>query len=227
MADVLMVLAPENFKDEEYFNTREELEKAGNNIIVSSTKDVALSSKESKQVVTDILIDEVDIADYDAMVLIGGDGAKVYFEEEKVLEMCYQTFEQGKVLGAICIAPGILARAGVLTGKKATSFPSEQPTLDEAGAITIDSHVVVDGQIVTADGPEAAHDFGIKLVEVIKDNIANLNNENEEEENQDGDKYYPSEEENEDDESDDGFPENKAYYDTVEKNHYKRINEDE
>ena len=145
MADVLIIIAPQDFKDEEYFHVREELENAGHKVIVSSLQDVA-NSVENKEVVTDVLIDEADVADYDALVFVGGAGASVYFENEKVLEMCYQTVEQGKLIAAICIAPGILARAGVLAGKNATSFESELATLDEAGAITSDSHVVVDGQ---------------------------------------------------------------------------------
>ncbi len=227
MADILMVIAPEDFRDEEYFHTREELEKVGYKISVASLKDVARSSVEKKEVVVDVLIEEVDVADYDALVLVGGNGAKVYFEDEKVLEMCYQTYEQGKVLGAICIAPGILARAGVLAGKKATSFASERETLDESGAITSDSHVVVDGQIVTADGPEVAHEFGIKVAEALKQNLASLHDESSDENSDEEEGYYPKDSDDEDDDSDDGFPENKAYYGEEDKKHEKRVSEEE
>jgi protease I len=209
MADVLMVIAPEGFRDEEYFLVREELEKAGNKVSVASENDVATSSVDKKEVVADVLIEEADVADYDAIVFSGGPGANVYFENEKVLEMCYQTVEQGKILAAICVAPGILARAGVLAGKKATSFESEIPSLDEAGAITSDSHVVVDGQIITADGPEVSREFGKKIDEVLK---AQSENEKIEEESNE-----------EDEEVDGGFPENKPYYDDKDVDYEKRV----
>ncbi|MBT3865653.1 DJ-1/PfpI family protein [Candidatus Woesearchaeota archaeon] len=216
MADVLIIIAPQDFKDEEYFHVREELENAGHKVVVSSLQDVA-SSVENKEVVTDVLIDEADVADYDALVLVGGAGASVYFENEKVLEMCYQTVEQGKLIAAICIAPGILARAGVLAGKNATSFESELATLDEAGAITSDSHVVVDGQIVTADGPQAAREFGKKIAELLKE-------DNEEEVVEETKEYYPSN--GDDEKTDDGFDKNEPYYGD-DKHHEKRVVEED
>ena len=216
MADVLIIIAPQDFKDEEYFHVREALENAGHKVVVSSLQDVA-SSVENKEVVTDVLIDEADVADYDALVLVGGAGASVYFENEKVLEMCYQTVEQGKLIAAICIAPGILARAGVLAGKNATSFESELATLDEAGAITSDSHVVVDGQIVTADGPQAAREFGKKIAELLKE-------DNEEEVVEETKEYYPSN--GDDEKTDDGFDKNEPYYGD-DKHHEKRVVEED
>lgn len=217
MADVLIVIAPQDFRDEEYFHVREELENAGHKVVVSSLQDVAVSSVEHKEVVTDVLIDEADVADYDAVVFAGGAGANVYFENEKVLEMCYQTIEQGKLIAAICIAPGILARAGILSGKNATSFDSELATLDEAGAITSDSHVVVDGQIVTADGPEAAREFGKKIAELLKE-------DKEEEVVEDTNEYYPSN--GEEEKTDEGFDKNEPYYGD-EKHHEKRVVEED
>ncbi len=214
MADVLIVIAPQDFRDEEYFHVREELENGGHKVVVSSLQDVAVSSVEHKEVVTDVLIDEADVADYDAIVFSGGAGASVYFENEKVLEMCYQTIEQGKLIAAICIAPGILARSGILSGKNATSFESELATLDEAGAITSDSHVVVDGQIVTADGPDAAREFGKKISELLKE-------EREEEVTEETKEYYPSN--GEEEKTDDGFEKNEPYYGNDEKHHEKRV----
>jgi protease I len=210
-----MVIAPDGFRDEEYFFVREELEKEGFKVTVASESDVAKSSVENKEVVADVLIEEADVADYDAIVFSGGPGASVYFENEKILEMCYQTIEQGKILAAICIAPGILARAGVLCGKKATSFESEIPSLDEAGAITLDGHVVVDGQIITADGPEVSREFGKKIAEVLK-----LQGETEQVE--DDDEYEEKVEI-----VDEGFPENKPYYDDKDINHEKRVVEED
>ncbi len=228
MADVLMVIAPEGFNDEEYFFTREEIEKAGHNVSVASTRDVAKSMVDQKEVVVDLILDEADVADFDALVFVGGSGATIYFEDEKALEMCYQTIEQGKILAAICIAPGILARAGVLEGKKATSWSSEKVNLDEAGAITIDGHVVVDGQIITADGPEAAREFGQKIAEVLKENGDEKEQPVVEEkkeviEEKEGEHYYAPEKDEDvkDEKPDEGFPENKPYYGDEEKEFHK------
>jgi len=71
------------------------------------------------------------------------------------------------VVGAICIAPGILARAGILKGRKATVFPSEIEALKRNGAFYTALPVVIDGRIVTASGPEAAEEFGKALVKTL------------------------------------------------------------
>jgi protease I len=234
MADVLMVIAPEGFRDEEYFFVREELEKLGHKISVASTKDVAVSSVNLKEVVVDLLIDESDVADFDALVFVGGPGATVYFDNEKVLEMCYQIIEQGKILGAICIAPGILARAGVLSGKKATSWSSEKVNLDEVGAITSDSHVVVDGQIITADGPNVSREFGHKIGEILKnseDKEESVEDVKVSEDEKKPEEYYAPENKEEDpvkdEKPDEGFPENKPYYGGEEKKFHKWKPEEE
>tara|TARA_Y100000310_G_C20695679_1_gene825521 strand:- start:2715 stop:3392 length:678 start_codon:yes stop_codon:yes gene_type:complete len=222
MADILMVIAPEGFRDEEYFEVREELEKAGHKVIVASLKDTAVSSVEEKEVVVDLLINEVDVADYDALVFSGGSGADIYFDNEKVLEMCYQTLEQGKILAAICVGPVILAKAGVLDGKRVTAWETQKKVLDELGAITSDSHVVVDGQIITADGPKVAREFGIKISELLKSGVSEEDTEEESDEI-----YYPSKEKSENEGSDEDFPQNKPYFEEQEKDHHKRVVEDD
>ena len=76
-----------------------------------------------------------------------------------------------KVLAAICIAPTILAKAGVLDGKRATVWNKEgnnSKILENHGAIFTDEMVIVDGKIITANGPDAAEGFAIKIVEMLK-----------------------------------------------------------
>ena len=117
---VLMIIASNNFRDEEYLHPREVLENEGAKItIASSTKKEATGMLGTK-VVPDILIDEVNIDDYDAVIFVGGSGANEYWENEKAHEIAKKAYEKSKVIGAICIAPVTLARAGLLKGKKGT-----------------------------------------------------------------------------------------------------------
>jgi protease I len=115
----------------------------------------------------DVLIGNVKEEDYDGIVFVGGGGAAEYFDSPIAHRMARNFFEQGKLTSAICIAPATLANAGVLKGKKATSFPSSERALNAHGAIILKEDVVTDGKVVTAIGPSAAKKFAEKLVDVL------------------------------------------------------------
>ena len=99
---------------------------------------------------------------------IGGSGAKEYFNNKYAQGIAKQAAEKKKVLGAICIAPTILANAGVLKGVSATSFPSEESQLRSAGAKYTGSDVERDGLIITGSGPQAATQFGQAIVKALE-----------------------------------------------------------
>ena len=100
---IVMIIAPENFRDEEYFNTRENIEKSGIEVKVASLNPIAISGIKKKEVKVDMLIDEID-NNFDGIVFVGGGGAQVYFENEKVLSLIRSYYENGKIVAAICIA---------------------------------------------------------------------------------------------------------------------------
>jgi len=94
-------------------------------------------------------------------------------DTKEILAMVKETIEAGKTLGAICVAPAILAKAGVLSGKKATVWSSALDKsiikiLNDSGAICQSDSVVADGGIVTASGPDYAEAFALKIIDSIK-----------------------------------------------------------
>jgi protease I len=119
------------------------------------------------QVKPDVLIGSVKEKDFDGIVFVGGGGAKEYFDSPVAHKLAQEFFNRGKLTSAICIAPATLANAGVLTGKRATAFPSSEGALKSHGAVVTHEPVVQDGNVVTGVGPEAAKQFGRKLVEVL------------------------------------------------------------
>ena len=164
---VLMVIAKSKFRDEEYLEPRKILENEGASITVaSSSHDIAVGMLGAK-VKPDVLLTDVKEADYDGIVFVGGGGAAEYFDSPVAHKLALSFFSHGKLTAAICIAPATLANAGVLKGKKATSFPSSEGALNAHGAIVIKDDVVTDGKIVTAVGPSAAKSFGKTLVAVL------------------------------------------------------------
>lgn len=157
---VAMIIASQNFRDEEYLHPKEVLQSYSAQITtVSSSKNPARGVLDAT-VQPDILLSELNSSDYDAILFIGGGGAREYFDNPTAHKVAKETLNLGKVLGAICIAPSILANAGLLKGKKATCFSSEVSNLKAKGAIYTGADVETDGNIVTATGPQAAKKFG-------------------------------------------------------------------
>jgi len=164
---VLMVIAPRDFRDEEYFETRKVLEESGAEITVVNSTGQPSKSMFGKIVNPDKNFYDVDIKDYDAIVFVGGTGSSVYFNNQKALELAKESHSSGKVTAAICIAPTILVNAHILHGKKATAYPSERNNINAVGTYTGNS-VEQDDKIITGSGPEAAKEFGKKIAEALK-----------------------------------------------------------
>lgn len=166
MKKVLMIIAPENFRDEELFHTKEEIEKVGS-VVVASKVTGEIKGMLGATAKAEITLDDVNINDYDAVIFVGGTGSAIYFDDTQALKIAKEAYALGKVVGAICIAPSILANAGILEGRKATCYPSEKDNIASKGAEYTGSTVEVDGKIVTGAGPQAAKEFGKKIAEMI------------------------------------------------------------
>jgi len=165
--NVLMIIAPHNFRDEELLETKEVLESNDASITIASKGVDSANGMLGAVVTVDKDVSEVDVNNYDAVVFVGGSGASVYFDDEEILNLAKEAFNQNKIIGAICIAPSILANAELLEGKKVTSFSSEQNNLEKHGAIYTGSDVEQDGRIITGSGPMAASEFGRKISEAL------------------------------------------------------------
>ena len=165
---VVMVIAPSNFRDEELFETKSVLEQAGVEVTIASSATGEITGSQGGKATAAIALSEVNPADYDAVVFVGGQGASTYFNDSTAQNLAKDALSKGKVVAAICIAPSILANAGLLDGKSATAFSSEQSNLESNGATYTGEAVTVDGKIITADGPSSARSFGEAIVNAIK-----------------------------------------------------------
>ena len=169
---IAMIVAHRDFRDEEYFVPKEILEGAGAEVKTASNKMGRALGADGGDVEVELLLENLNPADFDAIVFIGGPGCLENLDNEDSYKVARETVSQGKVLASICISPTILAKAGVLKGKKATVWSSSMDKssvkiLEENGAIYQDEVVVIDGKIITGNGPEAAKDFGEAIIEVL------------------------------------------------------------
>ena len=127
----LMIIAHQNFRDEEYSQPRTILENAGVEITVASSSLNTCKGTLGSNVMPDILLGNVDVANFDCIIFVGGAGASEYFNNPQALSIVKQAAASNKILAAICIAPAILANAEVLQQKRVTSFPSVKKDLQE------------------------------------------------------------------------------------------------
>ncbi len=173
MKKIAFIIAFKNFRDEEYFIPKDIFLKAGFEVKTVSTEKGTAVGGSGGEAQVDMRFEEFDISQFDAVVFSGGPGAYKYIDDKQVWQIARDAVAQNKLLAAICIAPAILARAGVLEGKKATVWSNvmdRKPIqiLKENGAEYQDKSLVQEGRIITANGPAAAQEFGEAIVQALK-----------------------------------------------------------
>lgn len=170
---IAMIVAYKDFRDEEYFVPRGIFDNAGTEVKVTSNKLGTAQGSEGGEVKVDIKTSDLNVSDFDVIVFIGGSGAPKNLDNQDSYRIAKDAIAQNKLLCAICIAPAILAKAGILNGKKATVWTSAlnkdaQKVLEENGALYQKDPVVEDGKIITADGSAVAKDFAEKIIDALK-----------------------------------------------------------
>jgi len=164
---IAIVISSKKFRDEEYQEPRTALEKAGFTITLYSTSLNPANGMFGAIAKPDKLINEMKPDNYDGIVFIGGSGASEYFENPEAHKLVVDFNSKKKLVAAICIAPMILAKAGILKGKKVCAFSSVKDGIRKMGGDIQPDGVVVDGNILTATGPEFAAQFGVALVKYL------------------------------------------------------------
>jgi len=163
----VMLIAQNNFRDEELLKPKEVLEKNGVIVTVASSSLKESTGMLGAKVKPDILFTNINVADYDAVIFVGGSGASEYWDNPTAHKIANEANNAKKIVGAICIAPVTLAKAGLLKDKKATTFSSTINDIKSAGAKYTGAEVEIDGNIITASGPAAAQKFGETIVKAL------------------------------------------------------------
>lgn len=133
---------------------------------VSITGKYSVTSAQSITVEADALFEEAHFEDSDVLFIPGGPGHKSYLEHAELLELIKKHCMAGKRIAAICAAPSILGKLGLLEGKKAVCFPGFEESLK--GADVLSDRVVTDGNITTSKGMGTSLDLGLELVRLLK-----------------------------------------------------------
>jgi protease I len=167
MPDVVMVVAPSVFRDEEYAVPKALLEGRGARVVTASVTPGECVGRFGLKATATMSISDAALRRWDAVIFVGGGGAAVFFDDEAAHSLARAQAISGDVLAAICIAPSTLAHAGLLGGVRATAFPDREDDLKAHGAIWTGEPVTVDGRIITGNGPEAAEAFAKAAAEAL------------------------------------------------------------
>jgi len=163
MPKVAVILA-DGFEEVEAMAVIDVLRRAGIETVIAGLHEGHMLSARKVKVIPDTLIDAIAADAFDMIVLPGGQpGADNLNADARVQALVKEFAQKGKIIAAICAAPIVLASAGLLKGKKVTSFPSYKDRL--TGADYQEHTVVTDGNVLTSRGPGTALSFGLAIVE--------------------------------------------------------------
>ena len=164
---VVMIIAPENFRDEELLEPQKILTEKGMEVKIASASLETAKGMLGAEVKPDMVINDIKPEEWDAIILVGGTGASKYWDDASVHAILNEAVKLNKIVGAICIAPVTCANAGILAGKQATVYESEADKLKDKGANYTGASVQKDGNIITANGPPAAKEFGNTIAQAL------------------------------------------------------------
>lgn len=167
MATVLVPLA-QGCEELEAVTIVDLLRRAGVEVITASLDEKPVRASRGTVLLADATLDQVLDRRLDMIVLPGGlPGSDHLNEDRRIHQLLERMQREEKFIGAICAAPKVLARAGILKGKRATSYPGAIPRTDLDGIDYQEQSVVQDGRILTSRGPGTAMDFTLALIEQL------------------------------------------------------------
>ena len=173
----IMILATNGFEQSELEKPKAALEEAGFETVVVSPEDGQINGWQDKDwgdaVKVDLTLDEAEAADFDALVLPGGQmNPDILRMEDKAVQLVKDFCASGKTVAAICHGPWLLAEAGVIEGKTVTSWPSIRTDLKNAGANVVDKEVATDGNLITSRNPDDIPAFNTAIIAALEDQPA-------------------------------------------------------
>ncbi len=169
----ILIVATDGFEEWELFGPKQILEQRGAEVVLASLKadpiQATVHDDPGKTIRPDIIVDEANADDFDALILPGGvrnpDTLRLH---RNVIDLIRDFDRQGKPIGAICHGPWLLVEADLLRGRTATAWPSIRTDLRNAGAKVVDDPAVTDANIVTSRNPDDVEAFTNAIIDLVE-----------------------------------------------------------
>jgi protein deglycase len=163
MKKVLVTLAP-GFEEIETITVVDILRRAGARVTIASTVPGIIEGSRSIKIAPDDMLETIMDKEFDLIFLPGGQpGTENLKNDLRIVKLLQKMQDQGKYICAICAAPTVLQKAGIVKNRSITCHPSVKSQFDAY----IDDRVVIDGKLVTSQGPGTAMELALKLVKVL------------------------------------------------------------
>jgi 4-methyl-5(b-hydroxyethyl)-thiazole monophosphate biosynthesis len=167
MARVLIPLA-EGCEELEAVTIIDLLRRAGIEVVIAGLVEGPVKASRGTVLLPDTVLDDVLEQAFDMIVLPGGlPGATHLNDDPRIHRLLAHQDRHARHVAAICAAPKVLADAGLLDGRRATSFPGAVAAANYPKIALVEDPVVVDGHVVTSRGPGTAMDFALQLIEIL------------------------------------------------------------
>ncbi|MEO0123577.1 MAG: DJ-1/PfpI family protein [candidate division WOR-3 bacterium] len=164
---VLIVIAHNDFRDEEFKEPFELLKNSGFKVVIASTDTTPAMGMMGMVVKPEILISQVNPDSFVALIIAGGIGCRELWDDKILHSIINSFYEKNKIVAAICIAPIVLARAGILKDKKVTVYPGVADEIKPHCREYTGRDIEICGNVITGSGPQAAKDFAKSILEAI------------------------------------------------------------
>jgi protease I len=166
----IAILAEEDFEDSELIVPMWGMKNAGAKVFIvgSGSKEIYQGKRGSVAIRVDTTADKVKAEDLDAIIIPGGRAPEKMRQHKSMVELVKKANELGKVIAAVCHGPQLLAAAGIVKGRRLTSWPAVAAELKKAGAEWVDEAVVNDGNLITSRKPADLPRFNKAIIEAIR-----------------------------------------------------------
>jgi protease I len=166
----IAILAEEDFEDSELIEPLRAMKDAGAKVVIvgSGSKETHKGKRGSATVRVDATADKVKAEDFDAIIVPGGCAADKMRLYQPMVDLVRKAYDSGKVVAAICHGPQLLISAGIVRGRRVTSWPSVAVDLRNAGANWVDAPVAQDGNLITSRKPADLPKFNKAIIEALR-----------------------------------------------------------
>jgi 4-methyl-5(b-hydroxyethyl)-thiazole monophosphate biosynthesis len=161
----MKILVPlvNGFEEIEAISAIDILRRADIEVVTAGLPGTMVTGDRGVKIIADKMLKDIDPEEFQALVLPGGRGSPSLTKSTKMMDIINDFHKKDKLIAAICYSPVLLARKGLLDGKRATVYPGNEKELPKPRG----EKVVVDGNLITSQGPGTAIEFALKIVEVL------------------------------------------------------------